>query len=50
VKRWRQTWVELNRIRILPELDQFDQALPAKQGTTTTAAQLIQPDSDSCAE
>ncbi len=50
VKRWRQTWVELNQIRILPELDQFDQALPTQQPTTTTAAQLIQPESDSCAE
>jgi Zinc dependent phospholipase C len=28
VKRWQKTWVELNRIRVMPELDSFDQAMP----------------------
>jgi len=49
VKRWQQTWVELNRIRVLPELDQFDQPMRAAQ-PATTVAQFLRHDSGSCAE
>ena len=46
VKRWQQTWLELNQIRVLSELDQFDQPLPVKEAPATTAR--IRP--GSCAD
>ena len=39
VKRWQQTWLELNQIRILTELDQFDQPLPAAKATTSASVE-----------
>jgi Zinc dependent phospholipase C len=49
VKRWQQTWLELNQIRVLTELDQFDQ--PAKlPPSATTTAQLTRSAFASCAE
>jgi len=48
VKRWQQTWLELNQVRVLSELDQFDQATPV----ATQAATLLhgRPLLTGCAE
>lgn len=48
VKRWQKTWVELNQIRILPELDEFDQPRPVTVQMVASSDKLQQP--GSCTE
>jgi hypothetical protein len=48
VQRWRKTWIEMNRVRVMEVLDTFDQPVPA---TGTTAAILRNLGSgDTCME
>lgn len=48
VQRWRKTWIELNRVRVLEVLDTFDQPVPPTVATTAT---LRSSDSvDTCME
>ena len=50
VERWRKTWIELNQVRIIPELDSFDQPASTPPSTTSTAALVSFQFSDSCTQ
>jgi hypothetical protein len=43
VQRWRKTWIELNRIRVMEVLDTFDQSVPATRTTAATLRELESP-------
>ena len=45
VQRWRKTWIEWNRIRVMEVLDTFDQAVPATATTTALVRNLGSDDS-----
>src|SRR5580704_2806654 len=43
VQRWRKTWTELNRLRVMEVLDTFDQPVPATGTTAATLRELESP-------